>query len=90
MSDSLEIRRKRLRYRCWHRGTKELDLMVGRFADAHLAGLDAGQIARLEALLDVPEPLLNDWIIGRRAPDPAYDHDVMHLLRDFNSPSTTA
>lgn len=90
MSEPLEIRRKRLRFRCWHRGTKELDLMVGRFADAHLADLDVEQIDRLEALLEVPEPLLNDWIVGRRVPDPAYDHDVMRLLRDFNNPPSTA
>lgn len=86
MTESLEIRRKRLRFRCWHRGTKELDLMIGRFADAHLAELQAEQIGRLEALLEVPEPILNDWILGRRAPDPDHDHDVMRLLRAFNSP----
>ena len=85
MAESLDIRRKRLRYRCWHRGTKELDLMIGRFADAHLAGLDVDQIGRLESLLEVPEPLLNDWITGRRAPDAPYNHDVMQLLRNFNS-----
>ena len=89
VTEDLAIRRKRLRFRCWHRGTKELDLMIGRFADAHLAALDAGQITRLEALLEVPEPLLNNWILGRGAPDPAHDHDVMHLLRDFNSPRST-
>ena len=89
MTERLEIRRKRLRFRCWHRGTKELDLMIGRFADAHLAALRAEQIGRLEALLEVPEPVLTDWILGRRAPDPDHDHDVMRLLRDFNSASPT-
>ena len=34
--ESLEKRRKRLRFRAWHRGTREMDLLVGSFADAHL------------------------------------------------------
>ena len=45
MTEDLETRRKRLRYRCWHRGTKELDLLVGRFADAHLAFIGTGSEA---------------------------------------------
>ena len=88
MSDGLDVQRKRLRFRCWHRGTKELDLLIGRFADAHLASLDGDQLARLEALLEIPEPILNDWVMGRRAPDPAHDHDVMQMIRDFTSPPT--
>lgn len=87
MTQSLDHRRKRLHFRCWHRGTKELDLLVGRFADAHLAGLDEAQLGRLETLLEVPEPVLSDWILGLRAPEGGHDHDVMTMLRDFNNPS---
>lgn len=83
MSESLDIRRKRLRFQCWHRGTKELDLLLGTFADRHLAEMNAAQLARMEALLEVPEPLLYSWIVGQAAPAPAFDHDVMTLLRNF-------
>jgi len=83
MTDSLEIRRKRLRFQCWHRGTKELDLLLGTFADRHLDEMNAAQLERMEALLEVPEPLLYSWIIGQAEPAPAFDHDVMTLLRDF-------
>ncbi len=89
MSETLDKRRKRLRYRCWHRGTKELDLLIGRFADAHVADLSEAQLDRLEELLEVPEPRLYGWIIGRDAPDAEFDHDVMTLLRDFSNPSIT-
>ena len=82
MTSVLDTRRKRLRFRCWHRGTKELDLLLGRFADRCLVELDDDQLGRLERLLDVPEPLLYDWIIGREAPAEGFDHDVMTLLRE--------
>jgi antitoxin CptB len=81
--ESLEIRRKRLKYRSQHRGTKELDLLLGRFAAARLDDLDPGQIDRFEALLDAPSPLVYAWVIGQDAPPPDMDTDILHLLRDF-------
>jgi antitoxin CptB len=78
-----DIRRKRLLFRSWHRGTRESDLILGRFAEAHLAGFDDGQLDRYEALLECADADLFDWV-GRRAPPPAaYDHDVMRLLLAF-------
>jgi antitoxin CptB len=83
MPESLEIRRKRLKFRSAHRGIKELDLLLGGFAAAHLDSLDATQLDRFEALLAVPEPLLYAWLCGRERPTAEHDHDVMALLRDF-------
>ncbi len=83
MNDSLAIRRKRLDYRSRHRGTKELDLLVGAFAEEHLAEMDAGQLDRFEALLELPEPLLYDWLLGRSEPPSEYDHDVTRLFLNF-------
>jgi len=83
MNDSLAIRRKRLVYRCRHRGTKELDLLVGAFAERHLTELDDAQLDRFEALLELPEPLLYDWLLGKSAPPPAFDHDVTRLFLHF-------
>ena len=82
-SETIENRRKRLRFRSWHRGTKEMDLLMGSFADAHLEAFGRDQLDRYEALLDVPEPVVYDWILGRTAPPADYDHDVMKLLLDF-------
>lgn len=83
LSDALEKRRKRLIYRCWHRGTKELDLLIGAFAERHLAALDEAQLGRLERLLEVPEPLLYDWLTGASRPPAEHDHDVSRLLLNF-------
>jgi antitoxin CptB len=81
---SFEIRRKRLLFRSWHRGTRESDLILGRFADAHLAGFDKGQLDRYEALLDCPDADIFDWASGRTAPPPEHDHDVTRLLLTFS------
>ncbi len=81
--ESLEIRRKRLKYRSQHRGTKELDLLLGRFAAARLDALDAAQVDRFEALLEAPSPLVYAWVTGQDAPPPELDSDVLRLLRDF-------
>jgi antitoxin CptB len=79
--DHPEVRRRRLLFRCWHRGTQEIDLLLGPFAETSLAGLDGAQLDRLEGLLDCADADLFDWITGRSTPPPAYDHDVMRLLR---------
>jgi antitoxin CptB len=82
-TETIENRRKRLRFRSWHRGTKEMDLLIGSFADAHLAAFGSDQLDRFEALLDVPEPVVYDWILGRGDPPDDYNHDVMKLLLAF-------
>jgi len=72
--------RKRLRYRAWHRGTKESDIILGTFADARLPTLDADGLKAFEALLDVPDPVIYDWVTGRvQVPD---DMDTP-LIRDL-------
>jgi antitoxin CptB len=80
-----DIRRKRLKYRSWHRGTRESDLIMGRFADAHLAGFDADQLDRYEALLECSDADLFDWVAGRAAPPAAQDHDVTRLLLAYSN-----
>ncbi len=78
-----DVRRKRLKYRSQHRGTKELDLLLGRFAAERLDTLDPGQMDRFEALLETPSPLVYAWVIGQEVPPPELDSDVLRLLRDF-------
>ncbi len=80
---SLDLRRKRLLYRSWHRGTREADLILGSFAEAHLAGFDAVQLGRYEALLGCADPDIFDWLAHRAVLPPEYDHDVTRLLLAF-------
>jgi len=76
-------RRKRLLFRSWHRGTREADLILGSFANEHLAGFDAAQLDRYEALLERSDPEIFDWLAGREAPPPDCNHDVTRMLLAF-------
>ena len=71
-SSGLDDRRKRLLFRCWHRGTREMDLILGRFADAEIADLSDGELAELERLIEAPDPDLYAALTG--AIPPAAEH----------------
>ncbi|MGH7113653.1 MAG: succinate dehydrogenase assembly factor 2 [Stellaceae bacterium] len=90
MTSPSDHRRKRLLFRSWHRGTRESDLILGRFAEAHLAGFDQAQLDRYEALLECADADLYDWVAGRAIPPRALDHDVMRLLLAFRCTPPTA
>jgi antitoxin CptB len=71
-SGGLDDRRKRLLFRCWHRGTREMDLILGRFADAEIAGLSDDELAELERLIEVPDPDLYAALTGDKPLDQEY------------------
>lgn len=66
--EDIALRRKKLRYRAWHRGTREMDLVLGPFADAHTEVMDAAQLDRLEALMSEEDPPLLKWVMGQEEP----------------------
>ena len=59
-----EATARRLRIRAWRRGTKEMDLILGPYADAHLDGMDAEGLARFEALMEENDQDLYQWVSG--------------------------
>jgi antitoxin CptB len=63
-SNGLDDRRKRLLFRCWHRGTREMDLILGRFADSAIATLSDDELGQLERLIEVPDPDLYAAMTG--------------------------
>lgn len=82
--EAADTRRKRLYFRCWRRGTKELDLLLGRFAERHLAQLSDEQVGRMERLLECADHDLYNWITGKQDAPRDHDHDVMVLLRNIS------
>lgn len=63
--EDLSMRRRRLRYRAWHRGTKEMDLVLGPYADAHADLLGASELTRLETLMNEEDTDLLKWVMGQ-------------------------
>jgi antitoxin CptB len=82
-SEGLDERRKRLLFRSWHRGTREMDLIMGRFADANIGTLTDTELDAFERLTDVPEPELYAWITGDEPVAPEHDTTLFHRLRQF-------
>lgn len=81
--EATTARRKRLYFRSWHRGTQEADLLLGRFADRHLATMDEQALAEFEAVLEVPEPDLLAWYMGHVEVPPAQQSATLSLILDF-------
>ncbi len=79
-----QIRRKRMRFRAWHRGFKEMDLILGRFAEARLAGLNEKELDQFEAILDAADGPLYHWITGKEAVPEDFDTPLMAALRAFS------
>lgn len=65
MDETTESRRKRMYIRAWRRGMKEMDLILGGYADTHLAGMDAAALDAFEALLAQDDHALYHWMTGQ-------------------------
>ena len=88
--DPESVRRRKLLFKAWHRGTREADLLLGRFAERYLGAFDVGQLERFDALLDRIDAEICDWILGREAPRPEERNDVVEMLLAFHNASPLA
>ena len=84
-SGGLDDRRKRLLFRCWHRGTREMDLILGRFADAEIEGLPEDELAQLEQLIEVPDPELYAALTGKITLASEYANGLFDRIKSFRS-----
>jgi antitoxin CptB len=83
-SEGLDARRRRLLFRSWHRGIREMDLILGRFADAHIGELSSVELDDYERLIENPDPDLLNWLTGASAAPAACDTAMLRRLRDFH------
>ena len=86
MTEAREIRLKRLRLRSWRRGIKEMDLILGGFADAELGRLGPAELDAYERLLEEPDWDLYAWVAGQAAP-PAEHEPLIRRLASFHKGS---
>ena len=79
-----ETRLKRLRFRAWHRGTKEADLLIGGFFDQHGARWNDAEIAFFETFLEEQDVDIMAWAIGTQPVPERYQGTVMAALKTLN------
>jgi antitoxin CptB len=84
MSDDHEIRRRRAAYRASHRGTKEMDVVIGRYAVAHLPAMTPGELADFERFIAEPDPLITAWFEHRAQPEDEAFARLVGALRTYH------
>ena len=77
-----DTRRRRALYRAQHRGTKEMDFLLGRYAEARLPDMAAADLTNFEELLALPDPELQGWLMHGESFDGS---SLTGLLRDFQA-----
>lgn len=85
-SAALDERRRRILFRAWRRGIREMDLVMGSFADAYLPTMNEDELAEFERLLDVPDPQALRWIIGGEDPPREFLTPLFARLREARRP----
>ncbi|MDX2157421.1 MAG: succinate dehydrogenase assembly factor 2 [Hyphomicrobiaceae bacterium] len=80
----IEQRRRRAAYRALHRGTKEMDWLLGRYAEASLSMMEDPLLAEFERLLALPDPDLQRWIMGDGLPPESELFRLMSAIRAFH------
>ncbi len=79
-----DARRRRLLFRAWHRGTREMDLVMGRFTEANLTALTDDDVVTMEALMEANDRDVFDWISGMAETPANYDTPVLARIRAFH------
>lgn len=79
-SSELDVRRRRALVRSWRRGTREMDIVLGEFADAEIDRLSEEELAAYEALLEVSDAELFKWVTGEKPVPTAHDTPLLRRL----------
>jgi antitoxin CptB len=83
-TDSLTSRQRRALFRAWHRGMREMDLLLGPFADARIDSLTAKEMDQFEALMEVADGELYAWLSGGEPVAREHDNAVYRALAGFH------
>ena len=83
-SEKLDARRRRLLFRAWHRGIREMDLVLGRFANAQIAALSDAELDEFDAWLEIPDQQMFAYVNGSETPPAELDSELFRRLCDFH------
>jgi antitoxin CptB len=86
-SGGLDVRRRKLLFRAWHRGIREMDLIMGRFADSAIDDLAEAELDEFERLMDLQDQQVLAWITGEEPVPADRDGPLLRRLREFHAHS---
>jgi antitoxin CptB len=86
----MDTRRKKLRFRAWRRGFREIDLILGSFADANMENLDPAALDAFEALLDALDGDVYAWIVGQAPVPPEHNTPLFTALQSHANKGATS
>jgi len=84
-SADLDVRRRRVLFRAWHRGIREMDILLGRFADAEIGTMSEAEVEEFERLIEVPDRDLFRWLTGEEEVPLNRDTALFRRLRAFHT-----
>ena len=84
-SADLDPRRRKILFRAWHRGMREMDLIMGRFADDAIAGFSDAELDEFERLIEVLDRDLLSWMTGGAPVPEKYDTELFRKLKAFHT-----
>ena len=80
----IETRRRRLRFRAWHRGIRETDIIMGRFADAEIETFTLEDIVAFEHVLEIPDHDVLAWVTGAAPVPPEARSPMLDRILAFH------
>lgn len=80
MEKNTEIIRKKILFRSWHRGTKEMDLVLGTYADNNLSSMSYDELMHFQSFLNLSDPDLYKWLISE---EKAFPEEFRDLIEDI-------
>lgn len=79
----MDLRRRKILYRAWHRGIREMDLIMGRFAESCIDALTQAEMDEIERLMTIPDQQIYAWISGSEPVPAEHDTALFRRLRAF-------
>jgi antitoxin CptB len=84
-TDGLNPRQKRILFRAWHRGTREMDLVMGRYVESVIETMSESELVEIETLIDLADRDLFAWISDNEPAPAVHDGAVLRAMRAFHS-----
>ncbi|MDB5649445.1 MAG: hypothetical protein JWL62_965 [Hyphomicrobiales bacterium] len=86
-SAGLDPRRRRVLFRSWHRGMREMDIIYGKFSDSEIAKLSDAELDDYELLMDLPDRDVLMFVTGEAETPESFNTPVFRRMKAFHTHS---